>query len=272
MKDNKSVTLKCFCLVLLLLLPFCVTAQTEGVGSQWLKGVEDFGRLDVHQQLRLDSLRFQPDLTQPSFTEMKNPTVRSFTQLTRQSAAGLDLWRGASLGFYGATSQMPGLMNTEVGSMALQQQVGRWHFAVSGNVNKYWMPWQRSLATQFGFGGTVGYDLSEHVTLHAFGYYYANQMMVGPAMSPYVNTTTYGGYADIRISKNFGTNVGVRRYLNPMTGKWTTEPIVNPYIKIGKDSKFEFPLGALLKELIWGDQDNPMHFRPHPMSHPPVKR
>ena len=63
-------------------------------------------------------------------------------------------------------------------------------------------------------------------------------MQVGPAMSPYVSNTTYGGYADIRFSQTFGANMGVRRYLNPMTGKWTTEPIVNPYIKIG-DSKID---------------------------------
>jgi hypothetical protein len=96
-------------------------------------------------------------------------------------------------------------------------------------------------------------------------------MMVGPAMSPYVNSSTFGGYADIRFSKTFGTNVGMRQYMNPMTGKWVTEPIVNPYIKIG-DSKIELPLGGLLKKLVWGDRDNPMNFRPHPMSRPPVKR
>ena len=38
-------------------------------------------------------------------------------------------------------------------------------------------------------------------------------MQVGPAMSPYVSNTTYGGYADIKIG----------------------------------DSKIEFPLGSLLK-------------------------
>ncbi len=90
-------------------------------------------------------------------------------------------------------------------------------------------------------------------------------MQVGPAMSPYVNNTTYGGYADIRFSQTFGANMGVRRYLNPMTGKWTTEPIVNPYIKIG-DSKIEFPLGSLLKAFVWGNQDNPMRYQPRPQS------
>lgn len=71
------------------------------------------------------------------------------------------------------------------------------------------------------------------VSLHAFGYYYANQLQVGPAMTPYMNSTTYGGYADIRFSSAFGTNLGVRRYVDPMTGQWTTTPIINPYIKIG---------------------------------------
>ena len=90
-------------------------------------------------------------------------------------------------------------------------------------------------------------------------------------MSPYIKNSTYGGYADIRFSKTFGTNVGVRRYVNPMNGKWTTEPIVNPYIKIG-DSKLELPLGGLLKTLVEGHCDNPMQYRPHPLSQPHHKR
>lgn len=116
-------------------------------------------------------------------------------------------------------------------------------------------------------GGTVGYDISSVVSLHAFGYYYANQMQVGPAMSPYVNNSTYGGYADIRFSKTFGTSLGVRRYVNPMNGKWTTEPIVTPHIKIG-DSKLELPLGGLLKAFFDSRRESPMQFRPHPFSRP----
>ena len=54
-----------------------------------------------------------------------------------------------------------------------------------------------------------------------------------------------------------------------MTGKWTTEPIVNPYIKIG-DSKIEFPLGSLLKAFVWGDEDSPMRIQPRPQAPRPA--
>ncbi len=250
-------------------------AQTEGGGGFKPNGggLQPVGvpfsySIDMKPQLQTDSLRWRQDLLKPDIPIPQHPTIQSFTQLTRQGATGFHLWRGASLGFYGTTSLLPGLMTTEAGGMVLRQDMGRWHFTATGNINKYWMPWQRSLATQYGFGGTVGYDLSEHVTLHAFGYYYANQMLVGPAMSPFINTTTFGGFADIRVSKNFGTNLGVRRYLNPMTGQWETAPIVSPYIKFNNGAKFELPLGDLLKEIILRRQDHQREFRPHPLTHP----
>jgi hypothetical protein len=246
-------------------------AQVETGGSQLPDKTVDIMQTAINQHFLKDSLRFQTDIMRPQLSIPREPQLVSYTNQIKQGATGLNLWKGASLGFYGATSQMPGLMNTETGMMMLHQNAGRWHFTASALANKYWMPWQRTLSTQYGLGGTVGYDLSEAVSLHAFGYYYANQMQVGPAMSPYVNNTTYGGYADIRFNKTFGTKMGVRRYVNPMTGKWTTEPIVNPYIKLG-GGKLEFPLGSILKTLIVGNEDNPRQFRPHPMSHPEGKR
>ena len=255
--------------ILLLLLSANAMAQTENGSSQLPDHTMDATSTGINKSYLSDSMRLHTDVMRPQLTIPKEPQVVSYTQQIKQGAAGFRLWQGATLGFYGTTSQMPGLMNTESGSVIFQQNAGRWHFTASALANKYWMPWQRTLASQYGFGGTVGYDLNDAVSLHAFGYYYANRMQVGPAMSPYVNNTTYGGYADIRFNKTFGANMGVRRYLNPMSGRWTTEPIVNPYIKIG-DSKIEFPLGSLLKAFVWGDDDNPMRFRPRPQAPRPV--
>ena len=258
---------------LLTLLPAMMLAQTEGNDGVLPGGNSAISPYTPNGVSLSDSLKLHLDPFNTPL-RMKEPSYgqhSDFVESSKAGAVGFQLWKNATLGFAGSTYHLPGLMDTSSGALLLHQDLGRWHFTASGMANKYWMPWQRSLSTQYGFGGTVGYDLNETVTLHAFGYYYANRMMVGPAMSPYVNSSTFGGYADIRFSKTFGTNVGMRQYMNPMTGKWVTEPIVNPYIKIG-DSKIELPLGGLLKKLVWGDRDNPMNFRPHPMSRPPVKR
>ena len=113
-------------------------------------------------------------------------------------AVGFQLWKNAAIGVAGSTYHLPGLMDISTGALTLHQDLGRWHFTASGMADKYWMPWQRSLFTQYGFGGTVGF-----------------------AMTPYVNTSTFG---------------------------------------------------SLLQKLVWSERDNPMNFRPHPMSRPPVKR
>ena len=267
---NRSLALIVFLLVGSV-LPVHLMAQTETDDAKFSSKEADIAPIDITKSLLLDSLHLPEQLQRPNISIPTAPAVQSYTQLTKQGATGIALWRGATLGFYGATDQKPGLMTTEMGSMTLHQNLGRLHVTASGNVNKYWMPWQHMLSTQYGLGATVAYQLSDVVTLNAFGYYYANQLMVGPAMSPYINASTYGGYADIRFNKTFGTNLGVRRYVNPMTGKWTTEPIVNPYIKIG-DGKLEFPLGAILQTLIRGNDDAPRQFRPHPMSQPEGKR
>lgn len=231
-----------------------VGAQTE-VGSQRLTGTDaDVHQTDVSKHLQADSISFQTEMMQPGIAAPGAPAVQSYTNVTKQGGAGIPLWKGAYVGFYGMTDQKPGLMTTEMGSMALHQDLGRWQITATAMANKYWMPWQRSLYTQYGVGGNVAYLLSKAVSLHAFGYYYGNQMQVGAAMSPYMNTSTYGGYADFRFSNVFGADVGVRRYVDPMTGRWETSPIISPYINIG-GGKLQFPLGDILKSVVWGSEE-----------------
>ncbi len=243
--------------VILLLLPIAVAAQTENGGQRLSgSGLEAVETPSSSSLLHTDSISLQRRLLwdEPSLLLPQADYQRPMDISMPVIGGGMMM---GPLAFYGTTTHMTGLMDMSSGQVALHQRFGRWHLSASAVANKYWMSWQHQLSTQYGVGGMLGYQLGNNVSLHAFGYYYATNPLVGPAMSPYVNTTTYGGYADVRFSKTFGSKFGVRRYLNPLSGQWTTEPIVNPYIKIG-DSKLEFPFGSLLKSLIWGDPDHQM--------------
>lgn len=229
-----------------------------------------FGQPMMANSLQINTNVSFPELQEPeSFNLLTNHdrTVSDATP-TMSTPKPFSLWRGASVTVSGGNSQMQGLMDVATGAVSLHQDFGRLHLTGAVVANKYWMPMQSRLYTQYGFGGTLGYDLTNAVSLHAFGYYYANNPLVSPAFSPYVSTTSFGGYADVRFCENFGAEVGARRYVNPMSGKWTTSPIVTPYIRVGKRNKWVIglPLGELLKAAVWGDQDNPMRFRPRPQS------
>ena len=165
-------------------------------------------------------------------------------------------WRGSAVIVSGDAVSMPGLLDRESGALTLYQNAGRWSFSASALADKYRFVGMGFLQTRYGVGGTVGYQVNNALSLHAFGYYYGNSSMISPAVNPYLATTNYGGYADIRLHKNFGVDAGVRRYLNPMTGKWVTDPIVSPYIKFNNGQKFGFDFGNILKGLIWGNEDN----------------
>ena len=232
------------------------------------------------QPLMADSSRISTAASFSDLQKTKFPVSLSaydhtsnFTLPMTTSPKPFWLWNGANVTVDGSNYQMQGLMDVATGAVSLHQDFGRLHLAASAIANKYWMPMQSQLYTQYGFGGSLGYDLTDAVSLHAFGYYYANNPLVGPAFSPYVSTTSFGGYANIRFSENFGSEVGVRRYVNPMSGRWTTSPIVTPYFRVGKRNKVEIglPLGELLKAAIWGDRDNPMRFRPQPLPQPKKK-
>ena len=269
-----------------LLFPFVVcalqaNAQTEQDDKGILSGNDAaLQTMGFVNHLMIDSAKYAIDAMKPNL--LPTPTESSglsylntykdkathgivlIRQHTPMGVNSFNLWRRGHLSISGATNQMPGLMDFQTGSLTLQQDFGRLQLSASATANKYWMPMQSTLYTQYSFSGSAAYSISEAVTLHAYGQYYANNPIVGPAFSPYVSTTTYGGYADVRINDYLGSNVGVRRYINPMSGRWTTEPIVTPYIKV-KKSRIEFPVGSLLKTLIWGDRDNPLRFQPRPM-------
>ena len=268
--------LKAILIVILTVVAFGANAQTEGDGGRTLS--EDSLRLDM-KMLRTDSLLMDRDsslLLRPMqpMSVSDAATKLNFDPRLLDSRRGswevgtilggklFTPWRGAALVVSGGANSMPGLLDRESGNLTLYQNLGRWTFSASALADKYRFIGMGFLQTRYGVGGTVGYYVNPVLSLHAFGYYYFDSSVISPAVNPFLSTNTYGGYADIRMHKNFGVDAGVRRYLNPMTGQWVTEPIVSPYLRLNNGQKFGFDFGGILKELIWGNKDQMMPMGP----------
>ena len=266
-KNMKKVVI-----AILLAMVTGAAAQTDISDGKTLR--EDSVRLG-EDLLLMDSLQQQPDSTLWKTPIRPMSASSAATKLdinsslydtrrgswevnTMQGGKLFTPWRGAAVIVSGGADSMPGLLDRESGALTLYQGTGRWSFTASALADKYRLVGMGFIQTRYGVGGTVDYRLSKAISLHAFGYYYPNSSMISPAVNPYLGTTNYGGYADFRISKNFGVDTGVRRYLNPMTGQWVTDPIVSPYIKFNNGQKFGFDFGHILKNVIWGNQDRMM--------------
>ena len=274
-------------IAILSVLTSVVSAQTEIEGDKKLPA----------DSLRLDGKIFKGDslLTERDSSLLLNPIhpINGFNAATKldinpslydnrrgdwevstiQGGKLFTPWRGSAVVVTGGADSMPGLLDRESGALTLYQNLGRWDFSASALADKYRFVGMGFLQTRYGVGGTVGYTVNDALSLHAFGYYYGNSSLISPAVNPYLATTTYGGYADIRLHKNFGVDAGVRRYLNPMTGRWVTDPIVSPYVKFNNGQKFGFDFGNILKGIIWGNEDKMMPRGPVRMPPPqPQKR
>ena len=273
-------------IAILSVLTSVVSAQTEIEGDKKLPA----------DSLRLDGKIFKGDslLTERDSSLLLNPIhpINGFNAATKldinpslydnrrgdwevstiQGGKLFTPWRGSAVVVTGGADSMPGLLDRESGALTLYQNAGRWSFSASALADKYRFVGMGFLQTRYGVGGTVGYTVNDALSLHAFGYYYGNSSMISPAVNPYLATTTYGGYADIRLHKNFGVDAGVRRYLNPMTGRWVTDPIVSPYVKFNNGQKFGFDFGNILKGIIWGNEDQMMPRGPVRMPPPQPPR
>ena len=273
-----------------ILLIATLTATVVGAAAQTEVNdsiLPDKNAMDINdaRPMALDSTLVRDTLQRPMLTVTDAATRLPDGQIlydnrrgnwevsTIQNSRLFTPWRDAHIGVSGWADSMPGMLDRESGALTLHQSLGRWTFSASALADKYHFVGMGHLQTQYGFGGTVSYALNNTITLHAFGYYYGKQpMMAGPAIAPYLSTNSYGGYADIRISDYVGVDAGVRRYLSPMTGKWVTDPIVSPYIKISKKQKIGFDFGHLLKGLIWGNREDMLPRGPVRMGPPPAKK
>ena len=256
--------------IMLLSLSWTIAQAQEVNPSRWYPQAGGNAITD-YRSVATDSLKLDiyPAFRVPEQT-LEAPVTRGGYDVTssKQSGTAFRLWKGAAVGAYGGTDHMPGLLDLSTGALALHQDFGRLHLSLSANANKYWLPMQSSLFTQYGVGGHASIDVNHWLSLHAFGNFYFSNMRATPAVSPYAYSTSFGGYADIRFSDHWGTYLGAQHYLNPMNGRWETDPIVTPYYKFNNGAKIELPIGPIigdvLRRAVWGEPQPPLMMRPVP--------
>lgn len=163
-------------------------------------------------------------------------------------------WRSGRLFGMGNQRLMPGLMQVDYGSLGLSQTAGDFEFYIGASAHKY--GYFQGVHTQYGVNGSVSYRINPNTSLTVFGNYYfggapylSNGMPLSPAMLGYYETNKFGGYIDHRVSDRFGVLVGGQTVQQTGTNRYRNEPIVTPYVKVGKIG-VGLPVGQILNGLL----------------------
>jgi len=82
----------------------------------------------------------------------------------------------------------------------------------------------------FGYGGIMSYNITNRFKINAFGQYSARAKhnFIGNNASGMFNQSYYGGTFEYKINDTWGVQAGMKRELDPFTGKWTNTPIFGP--------------------------------------------
>ena len=124
-----------------------------------------------------------------------------------------------------------GMGNTTSASVAYTLPIGnRFQLTAGLTGNKY--HFDRNAWNDYGAFGNASFRLNDHLSLNAFGQYYANQQFHSVAAMPFLGSSSYGGTLGWRASDNFSLDVGARRIYDPYTGRWRTLPVVQPTINL----------------------------------------
>lgn len=167
-------------------------------------------------------------------------------------------WESGSLTAAGQTGVMPGMMNTESGEIIFRQRVGNFILDAYGAANHY--GYFHGMETQWGFGGSLTYQLADNVALTAFGAYYTSTGIMQPALMGYVNYPMYGGYVNYRFKHSrFGVKLGAQSYYDPLRKAWQVQPIAMPYFHFKGGADMGIDLGGILYHLL---QDSQMRKNP----------
>lgn len=225
---------------------------------------------------------WQQAVTVPRFTYQGAPEAAGLKFRLDNVAADvsgnavLARWETGGVSAYGSVKSFPGMMALESGGLQLSQSVGRVSFAVTGFAEK--AGWFRGLTTDYGFGAAAAWQISDRVSLHAFGsFYMRNYAAPMPAMSGLTGSSSYGGFLRYDSESWWGVDVGAQNVYSPSLRRWELMPVVRPYVKVGGHS-VGVDVGSIIYSLLhsvgesrgWGG-GNPTMGPPVPMGPPPVR-
>lgn len=131
----------------------------------------------------------------------------------------------------GSYTAYPALGNIGTGSLGLQATpIDRLTLGVGANVVKYHMG--RSAWNDFGLYVNGSYQLTDALSVNAFGQYYFDQRYHSVGGMGLMQNAVYGGTLGYKFSDSFSLAVGAQRYYDAYTHTWRTVPIVAPTFKI----------------------------------------
>lgn len=157
-------------------------------------------------------------------------------------------WQGGMATVDRESVDYPGMMGEEFAGFNVYQNVGRFMFGAHADVIRY--GYFHGVSNQYGGGASVGYRVSDNVSVIVFGSVYSQAKGHGidPAMMGFMPSSGYGGVIDIEVG-NVGVMAGVRRDYVPIRGRWELRPVIAPYWSLG-NQKFSVDLGSIIGNFL----------------------
>lgn len=171
-----------------------------------------------------------------------------------QQQVGFPLWHNGGVVVNGESMTMPGLMRIDTGSIGIYQRFGDFSVYGGGVANKY--GYFQGVHTQYGINGSLTYRFSPGIHFSAFGSYYfgtppvlGGRLPMPPSMMGYYAVGRFGGLFHYQLNENFGLDVGGQMIQKVGTSSYRFEPIVTPYVKVGKIG-IGLPVGQIVNGLL----------------------
>lgn len=252
--------------ILTSLLPLAVFGQAERKDSlsvEFNNTVNiQLGTIATPDNMQPDSLAFSDRLTYNmamehplSYKQSKTLYLYNTDNYLTPSQSKLLYWRNGGIIASGDITQYPGMMQTESGSISINQTFGKFTLNIGGTTNKY--GYHGGISNQYGIDGNLTYQISQRLSFSLFGTYYfgqaplmANGMPLPPSIIGYYNRSAFGATFDYRINDYWGVETGAQTIQQFGSGKYKVEPVVTPYYKINKKVKIGLPVGQMLYHIL----------------------